>query len=235
MEEFVFAVNAWMQGSFGPALAGCFLWGLASVLLCPCHMAAIPLIMGYVGGQGEGAALSGRRAAGHAALFSLGLVLTITAIGAVCAALGRILGDISPYWGVPVGLVIIILGLSLTGALSLHLPTPTLGRVGLRGAFGALALGLLYGLLAGACTFGFLAPILAVISVQGLALKGTLLVLAFAVGHCLPLIAAGAVAPLLQKMLRSAGLRRAGLIGRVAAGMLVVAVGAYVLTSPFFQ
>lgn len=233
MEELVFTIYAWMQGSFGLALAGCFLWGLVSVLLCPCHIAAIPLVVGYVGGQGV--RLRGRQAAGHAALFSLGMVVTITIIGAVCAALGRILGDISPYWAIPVGLVIIALGLSLTGAVRLPEPSARLARMAPHGAFGAFLLGLLYGLLSGACTFGFLAPILAVLTVQGLLLKGALLTLAFALGHCLPLLAAGVSVPLLQKILHSSGMQKAGLVGRVAAGCLVVAVGAYVLTSPFFH
>lgn len=233
MEELVFSINAWMQGSFWLAFGACFLWGLVSVLLCPCHIAAIPLIVGYVGGQETG--LDSRRALGHAALFSLGIIITVTVIGAVCAALGRILGDISPYWAVPVGLIIILLGLSLTGAVSLHASATRLDRLGLRGTSGALVLGLLYGLLSGACTFGFLAPVLAVMTIKGMVLKGTLMVFAFASGHCLPLLAAGGSVPLMQKLLNSAGLQRAGLVGRVAAGGIVVAVGAYVLTSPFFH
>lgn len=233
MEELVFAINAWMQGSFGIAFLGCFAWGVISVLLCPCHIAAIPLIMGYVGGQS--ASLGSRETARYAFLFSLGLIVTITVIGAFCALLGRILGDISPYWGVPVGLIIIALGLSLAGAVSIPVPTGSLGRLGLKGAGGALLLGLLYGLLSGACTFGFIAPILAVITVKGMIVKGTLLVLAFAIGHCLPIMAAGASVPLVQKLLSSSGLRAAGRVGRIAAGCVVVAVGAYVLTSPFYE
>lgn len=234
MEALIFTINGWMQGGyFAVAFGGCLLWGLVSVLLCPCHIAAIALIMGYVGGQGEN--LKSRTAILHAALFSLGIIITVTVVGAVCAALGRILGDISPYWGVPVGLLIILLGLSLTGALSLHAPSALLHGLRLRGALGAFMLGLLYGLLSGACTFGFLAPVLALMSAQGLVLKGTLLVFAFAVGHALPILAAGASAPLLHKILHSAGLQKAGLVGRVAAGGLVVAVGAYVMTTPFFE
>lgn len=233
MEELIFTINAWMRGGyFALAFGGCFLWGFFGVALCPGHLAAIPLLIGYVGGQGE--AVGGRAALWHAALFCLGLVITITAVGALCAALGRILGDISPYLGVPVGLVIIILGLGLGGALNLHGHGSALGRLRLRGPLGALLLGLLYGLLSGACTFGFLAPILALISVQGLVLRGVLLVFAFAAGHVLPLLAAGASAPLLHKLLHSAGLQKAALLGRVLASGLVVAVGAYVLTVPFF-
>lgn len=233
MEGLIFAINGWIQGSFGLALGSCFLWGLFSVLLCPCHLAAIPLIIGYVGGQGR--LLDGRGAAGYAAIFSLGLIITITVIGVVCASLGRILGDVSPYWAIPVGLAIIILGLSLTGALEIHLPLQRVGRLGLHGAFGALLLGLLYGVLSGACTFGFLAPILAVIGGNDAVFSGAILVLAFAIGHCLPILLAGWSVPLLQRVLRNTGLQKAGLVGRVIAGGLVVTVGAYLLTSPFFE
>lgn len=233
MEELVFTLNSWMQGSFGIALAGSLAWGLVSVLLCPCHIAAIPLIIGYVGGQDGN--MDSRKGGRYALLFSLGLIITITVIGTLCALLGRILGDISPYWALPVGLIIIILGLSLTGAFSIPVPTAWLKRMGLGGAIGALILGLLYGLLSGACTFGFVAPILAVITLQGMVFKGSLLVLAFAVGHCLPIMVAGFSTPLVGRILESSGLRAAGRVGRILAGCLVVAVGAYVMTSPFFH
>ena len=46
-------VNAWMGDTLALALLGSFLWGMVSVLLSPCHMASIPLIVGYVAGQEE--------------------------------------------------------------------------------------------------------------------------------------------------------------------------------------
>lgn len=233
MEELSLSITAWMQGSFGLAVLACFLWGLASVLLCPCHVASIPLIIGYVGGQGAG--VGGRRAAFYAGLFSLGLVASISAIGVACAALGRALGEISHFWGVPIGLIIIVLGLSLSGALSLPSPAARLGGKAFGGAPGAIALGLLFGILSGACTFGFLAPMLAVIGTQEAMLPGVLLIFAFAVGHCLPILIAGASVAFLQKILHSSGIRMAGAVGRVVAGCLVVAVGAYLVTEPFFH
>lgn len=232
IEGLMLTINGWMQGSFGLAFAACLLWGLITVVLCPCHLVAIPLIAGYVGGQG--ADMRKGEAARHSIFFCLGLIATITIVAGLCALLGRMLGDISPYWAIPVGLVIIALGLNLTGAVHLHAPTRRLGALALRGTAGAFILGLLYGFLSGASTLGFMAPILAILTVQGMLLKGTLLVFAFAVGHSLPLVAAGSSVPFLQKLLQNAGVQRASLIGRVLFGSVVLGVGAYVLTTPFF-
>ena len=90
LDQAFLTINHWMTGSLGPALVGSFLWGIVSVLFSPCHMASIPLIIAYVGGQQK--ILEGRRAALYAILFSLGLFVTIALVGVLCALLGRMLG-----------------------------------------------------------------------------------------------------------------------------------------------
>lgn len=62
----------------GPSAA--FLRGVLSILLSPCHLASIPLIVGYIDQQGR---ISTRRAFGIALLFALGILVTIGVIGAV--------------------------------------------------------------------------------------------------------------------------------------------------------
>jgi cytochrome c-type biogenesis protein len=98
-------VNEWI--SSGPALAavGCFFWGMISVVFSPCHLASIPLIVAYVGGQET--AVKPRQAAWYAGAFSLGLFITIAAVGVACLMLGRMLGDIGVYWQVLVGAVLV--------------------------------------------------------------------------------------------------------------------------------
>ncbi len=51
LDQAFLTINHWMTGSLGPALVGSFLWGMVSVLFSPCHLASIPLIIAYVGGQ----------------------------------------------------------------------------------------------------------------------------------------------------------------------------------------
>ena len=47
LDHLFLTINAWMTGSFAVAAAGCFLWGMVSVLFSPCHLASIPLIVAY--------------------------------------------------------------------------------------------------------------------------------------------------------------------------------------------
>lgn len=43
-----------LHESPGAAVAGSFLWGLASVLFSPCHLSGIPLVMGFIAVRSEG-------------------------------------------------------------------------------------------------------------------------------------------------------------------------------------
>ena len=130
-DQFLLTINAWMMGGFAVAVIGCFLWGLVSVLFSPCHLASIPLMVGYVAGQNT--LIEGRQAVGYAALFSAGLFVSIALVGIVCSLLGRMLGDISPLWGIPIGGLFIWLGLSLMGVSVCKLPSGNMGRLTMRG------------------------------------------------------------------------------------------------------
>ena len=89
MDQFLLTINTWMAGGLLLASIGFFLWGIVSVLFSPCHLASIPLIVAYVGGQNE--LVTGRQAALYAILFSTGLFITITITGVLCSLLGRML------------------------------------------------------------------------------------------------------------------------------------------------
>jgi cytochrome c-type biogenesis protein len=95
LESFFLTINNWMTGAPALAALGCFLWGMVSVLFSPCHLASIPLIVAYVGGQET--LLQPRQAGFYSVAFTLGLFITIAAIGIVCALLGRMLGDFGNY------------------------------------------------------------------------------------------------------------------------------------------
>jgi len=227
------AIHAWMTGGSIAAYAGSFLWGLVSVLFSPCHLASIPLMVGYVAGQGR--LVEGREAMRYALVFTFGLFSTIALTGLACALLGRMLGDVGPYWTIFVGLVLVGIALDMLGVVSCALSGGLMSKLTVRGISGALVMGLAYGLLSGSCTFGFLAPILAVITVQGEVASGLGLILAFALGHCLPIVIAGSSAAVARRILEQRAFSGGSLHVRRAAGALVGGLGLYFLVRPFLE
>jgi cytochrome c-type biogenesis protein len=225
-------VNEWMVAGSVLAAAGCFAWGMISVLFSPCHLASIPLIVAYVGGQQK--ALVPRQAAGYAVAFSIGLFITIAVIGVICALLGRMLGDIGSWWQILIGGVLIWVALGMLGVESCSMSGSLLYRLNFKGLAGALALGLGYGILSGSCTFGFIAPILAIITVQEEVATGVLFILLFAIGHCLPIAVAGSSTAAVRRLVENSAWQDAGGWFRKAAGVVICLLGLYFVINPIW-
>jgi len=230
LETFLVTINQWIGSGVALAALGCFLWGMTSVLLSPCHLASIPLIVAYVGGQER--AVEPRQAAVYSVLFAAGLFITIALIGVVCALLGRMLGDVGNYWQILIGAVLIWVALGMLGVEKCSMSGSLLYRLNLRGFVGAFVLGLAYGILSGSCTFGFIAPILAIITVQGKIATGILLIVLFAVGHCLPIAIAGSSTAAVRKLMESSTWQGAGTWFRKGAGVLIGLLGLYFIVNP---
>lgn len=232
LDAFFLTVNQWMTGSLALAGVGCFLWGMISVAFSPCHLASIPLIVAYVGGQKK--ILAPGDATLYSVVFTLGLFITIALIGVLCALLGRMLGDVGNYWQILVGLILIWVALGMLGVESCSLPGRLVHRINIRGIPGAFVLGLAYGILSGSCTFGFIAPILAIITVQEKIATGILFILLFGIGHCLPLVIAGTSMAAVKKLLENHSWSRAGNWFRKTAGTFIVILGLYFILTPFW-
>ena len=230
MDQVFLAINGWMSQGLLLGALGCFLWGMVSVLFSPCHLASIPLLVGYVAGQER--IVAGRRAAVYAVLFTLGLFVTIAAIGVVCTLLGRMLGDVGPYLNLVVGAVLIWVALDILGVASCSLSGGLLARIRVKGAAGALVLGLAYGILSGSCTFGFIAPILAIITVQEQILTGLVFIVLFGLGHCLPIAVAGSSTALVQRCLANSAWQQGSHYFRKLAGVGIGALGVYFMMQP---
>ncbi len=226
-------VNQWMTGGIAMAAAGCFVWGMISVLFSPCHLASIPLIVGYVGGQEK--MIKPRQAGLYSILFTSGLFITIALIGIICALLGRMLGDVGNYWQILVGIILIWVALGMLGVEKCSMSGSLLYKLNLRGMFGAFVLGLAYGVLSGSCTFGFIAPILAIITVQGKVITGIVLIILFGIGHCLPIVIAGSSTAAVKKLLENSMWNGAGQWFRKIAGSTIVLLGIYFILTPFLQ
>ncbi|MGD9733926.1 MAG: cytochrome c biogenesis CcdA family protein [Desulfamplus sp.] len=233
LDSLFITINQWMSGGIAIAAIGCFLWGMVSVMLSPCHLASIPLIIAYVGGQDK--AVNPKQAGVYAGAFTIGLFITIALVGIICAMLGRMLGDVGNWWQLLIGGILIWVSLGMLGVEKCSMSGSLLYRLKIKGIFGAFVLGLAYGVLSGSCTFGFIAPILAIITVQEKIAAGIILIILFAVGHCLPIVAAGSSTAAVRKLMENNTWQGAGTWFRKGAGVMICLLGLYFIASPFMS
>ncbi len=231
LENIFLTVNDWLVGETYIAALGAFFWGMISVVFSPCHLASIPLIVAYVAGQEK--TVQARQAGYYSVAFTSGLFITIALIGIICSLLGRMLGDVGNYWQILIGLILIWVALGMLGVEKCSMSGSLLYRLNLKGIFGAFVLGLAYGVLSGSCTFGFIAPILAIITVQGKIANGILLILLFAIGHCLPILIAGSSTAAVRKVIENQSWQTGAQWFRRGAGVLIVLLGLYFIVNPF--
>jgi len=228
VEQLFGTLSRAVEGSVPLAVSASFAWGVLSVILSPCHLASIPLIVGFIDGQGR---ISGRRAFALSALFALGILITIAAIGAITAAAGRMLGDVGRYGNYFVALIFLLVGLHLLDVIPAPWSGP--GQVGMKrkGALAAFLLGLLFGVALGPCTFAYMAPMLAVtFRLAGTQmLYGVFLLLCYAVGHCAVIVLAGTSTGWVQRYLNWSERSKGAVAVRRVCGVLILLAGAYMV------
>jgi cytochrome c-type biogenesis protein len=95
------------------------------------------------------------------------------------------------------------------------------------GAWGALLLGLLYGLILGPCSFAFLAPMIGIAFSAGSSswAFGASLMAVFAVGHCGTIVAAGTAGDRIRFLLEKKGFTAAAIWVKRACGLIVAGAG----------
>lgn len=213
-----------VEGAPAMAVAAAFAWGVASLLLSPCHLSSVPLIVAFIQGQGP---MPIRRAFALASVFAVGILVTIGTVGLLTAAAGRMLGDVGSYGNYAVSIVFFLVGLSLLDVLNLSWAVPNASAWRARGLPAALGLGLIFGLALGPCTFAYMAPMLGVVFTVGRASVGygLLLIGAYGVGHCAVIVAAGTTTEWVSGYLRWHESGRAGARLRHACGVLVIGGG----------
>ena len=216
-----------VEGSPAVALGAALVWGILSILLSPCHLSSIPLIVAYVGGQGNA---TPRRAFGASALFALGILVTIAAIGVITASARRMMGDIGPYGNYFVAAVFFVVGLYLLDVIPMSWSGPAI-RTERKGLLAALVLGLIFGVAVGPCTFAYMAPMLGVtfkLAETQLAYS-VLLLLAYGMGHCSVIVLAGTSTARVQRYLNWTAESRGTSILRKVCGVLVLLAGLYMI------
>lgn len=224
---FIWLTHA-IEGSAAVALTASFIWGILSVVLSPCHLSSIPLIVGFIDGQGVSTA---RRAFLVSAAFSLGILTTIYAIGRITYEIGGMIGDLGSGANYLVAAIFFLVGLVLLDVLPIPWSGPR--RVGMKrkGVLAAFILGLVFGIALGPCTFAYMAPLLAVTGLKASTVPawGKLLLVMYGVGHCLVIVLAGTSAGLVQGYLNWNEKSKGAIILKRICGILVLAGGLYLI------
>jgi len=222
MQELFTTLTRAVEGGTTIAILASFIWGILSILLSPCHLASIPLIVGFISGQ---EVMSTKRAFGLSALFSLGILITIATIGIITGLMGRMLGDIGSYGNYIVA-VIFFITIPFLG----NLGQPTAKK---KGAIAAFMLGLAFGLALGPCTFAYMAPILGIVFTVAATqfIYAVILLLMYGIGHCSVIVVAGTFTEVVQNYLNWNVKSKGISIVKKICGVLVILGGIYLIWS----
>ncbi len=217
-----------VEGSAAIAITASFVWGILSILLSPCHLASIPLIVGFIDEQGR---ISMKRAFIISTLFAVGILVTIGAIGVITAAAGRMMGDAGKYGNYFVALIFFLVGLHLLDVIPMPVSGP--GQVGMKrkGMLAAFILGLVFGIAIGPCTFAYMAPILGVTFkvAQTNLIYGVSLLIIYGLGHCSVIVFAGTFTEVVQRYMNWNERSQGAIILRRVCGVLVIFGGLYLI------
>ena len=226
------ALSHSVEGTSVLAAMASFAWGVLSILLSPCHLSSIPLIVGFINGQGR---IPTKKALYISTLFSLGLLVSIAAIAAITNAAGRMIGDVGKWGTVFVASVFFLVGLNLLDVIPMPWSGPGQPAFSRKGAWAAFVLGLVFGIALGPCTFAYMAPMLTVVfqTASTRPWYGALLLASYGIGHCAVIVVAGTFTEVVERYLgwneRSGG---SAILKRLC-GALVILGGIYLIYTTF--
>lgn len=211
-------------------LAAAWLGGLLTSA-SPCVLAAVPVAVGFVGGQTS----SPRRAWSLSLAFVAGMNLALLAMGLLAARLGLLMGVLPGLWLVVVGALVMGLAAwlwwSSASTCGITLPVGMQQRLARSGYWGALVLGGLIGTVMSPCATPALAAALTMAGSGALLgasmAAGAALLLAYGLGHSVLILLAGAMPSAASSMIARFSRWDAWLPGRRAFALVMGLAGAW--------
>lgn len=228
MQQLFTTLTHAVEGAPAVAISAAIVWGILSIILSPCHLASIPLIVGFIDNQGR---MSTKRAFLVSTVFALGILLTIGLIGVITAAAGRMMGDVGRYGNYFVAAIFFLVGLHLLDVIPMPFSGPGQVNMKKKGMLAAFILGLVFGVALGPCTFAYMAPMLGVTFklASTSPFYGAALLFAYGIGHCSVIVAAGTSTELVQRFLNWNENSRGTTLIKKVCGVLVLLGGLYMI------
>ena len=207
------------SGLNNPSLITILLVYCAGLLtsLGPCSLSLLPITIAYIGGTEKNKF--------KLISFSGGVVFSLVVLGAASGFLGKIYGQIPPYYTSVVALIAIIMGLNLLGIVKFQLPNgPDIKLIEdkIPSFLVPFAIGTTFGLASSPCITPVLATLLAWVSQAKNPIISIIFLFFFGLGQVTPLIVAGATTENLKNFLE---LRKFSQIIPTLSGIFLVALG----------
>lgn len=206
--------------------------------LSPCVLPLVPGYLSFLAGmsleEAQSQPTARWRVSRQALWFVLGCALLLTLLGAAAAVLGSALSTYQLALERVGGLLLVLLGIALTGLL----PIPWLSRghyfqvkPGPSAWWRSGLIGMAFGASWSACTGPLLGAILVLTAVRSLLLSGIFLMLAFAVGQGIPFLLVGLLVNRIGPFLRR--IRRYTALLTAIGGALLILIGFFLVTGLF--
>lgn len=194
--------------------------------LTPCSLSSVPLIIGYVGGRGEGDAKAAFRLS---LTFAAGAALAFTALGTAAALAGRLLNAAGSWWYILLGVLMLLMALQTFGVYEFIPSTYLVSKSARKGYFGAFAAGILGGLFSSPCSTPVLVVLLGLVARSGNVAWGVFLLLVYSVGAGALSVAAGTSVGLVKRITGSGKYGAFSAALRYVTGGAMLLIGLYLL------
>lgn len=212
-----------------------FVAGVLS-FLSPCVLPLVPVYLGYLtGSTHHGSEMPRRRTILHALAFVLGFGTIFVVLGASVGLIGYFLLDLLPAALRIGGVLLIVMGLHLTGIIRIPFlymeKRLEMGKTTEPTVWSSALVGVVFGAGWTPCVGPVLGGILSLAAVSGTALEGAFLLAVYTVGLGIPFLLAALGVERLVSNMRKIGpwLRWV----EVASGVLLILVGVLIFTGQF--
>ena len=196
--------------------------------ITPCALSQVPLVLGYVGREA-----SPGKAFRLSLVYALGTAVTFTAFGVAAALLGTLIGNAGRWWYLFLGVLMVLMALQIWEVISLIPSTYLAAMNRRRGYIGALAAGILGGIFSSPCSTPMLVALLSIAASEGGAIRGGFLLLLYSIGCTALAVVFGSSPSLIRKLGAKPSFRMVGRILNIILGVLVLAIGLYMLYLAF--
>lgn len=231
MTEIIQEISNAFTGNYWLGVLIAFVAGILTVFT-PCSLTNIPLIVSYIGGSEK------KKAVFLSVFICLGQSAVFVLMGMLAASLGKLmsLAGFDKVWHSLLAAVMLFMASEMFGITNLlHRHGHSSEGVKQKGILGALLIGMLGAVFATPCSLPVLSAILAYVSAAGFPIyAGGLMMLAYGLGHSIPLVVAGSSINFVSKIGSSEKFAKAAKIIKIVSGVLLVLLAVYLVVSAFW-